>query len=42
MRKMGWDWWTYRQQPSFFLDMVYAFIAAEQKADRIRSKRKEK
>jgi len=40
MREMGWDYFTFHKQPDFFIDMVYAFIAAERKADRMRSKRK--
>ncbi len=32
MREMGWDWWVFHRQPDFFIDMVKAFILAEQKA----------
>jgi len=37
---MGWDYYTFYNQPDFFIDMIYAFVAAEKKAAKIRSKNK--
>ena len=34
MREMGWDYWTYRQQPLWLLQQVSRFLATEAQAKR--------
>lgn len=29
MREMGWDWWTFQNQPSEWVDLIELFIKAE-------------
>ncbi len=39
IREMGWDWWTYRRQPAFFIGQVRQFMIAERKAAEKRSRK---
>ena len=32
MKTMGWDWWTYMNQPDHVVYMITSFIAAEEEA----------
>lgn len=29
MREMGWDWWTFQNQPAEWVELVELFIRAE-------------
>lgn len=37
IRAMGWDWWTYHNQPDFFIKQIRAFLGAEIRAKENRS-----
>jgi hypothetical protein len=32
MKEMGWDYWTFQNQPDWFINMIHAFLFAEKAA----------